>query len=210
MTTTPHDRGHLMARLAQAIDELAYPYTHRERLPDAVDRGAAWHVTKHPPLITQLRTHTKDDEGPAVRGRPAYGSAPPVGLHEIDRYAAIQTGCLEWLSRMGTEPRVSLEESLRALVGGAARLDGDALSELAGNVWAWRCWTRTITGWDTPPWRPHGPCPGCGTIGALRVREAAHTATCVECWLYWDRASITELADYIRLWSESHRPVTAG
>ena len=199
------DRHTLMDRLKRSIDELAYPYSHRERLQRSGGK-AAWHITKHPPLIVQLRSHGKDDDGPTAGcDRPAYGSAPPVGLHEIDRHAAIQTGCLSWLARMEVAARASLEESLRALVGGAAMLDSDALSDLVADVWAWRCWARTITGWDQPPWKPHGPCPVCRAIGGLRVREAARCATCVECWAYWDRASIIQLADYIRLWAESQQ-----
>lgn len=205
----------LMDRLHRSIDALAYAYSHTEVIDAVRTDGSAYryrHISRHPSLLEQLAESVSgnstgnSDDGP----RGIFASGAPVSLEAIDRHRAIAAECRDWLARTGTAPRGNLGADVRALPGAAARLDTDAVAELAGRARAWVCWARTMAGWDSAPWSPDSPCPVCSVHGALRVRLSARTGMCVDCGAYWDRSSIEKLAEFVRLWSESHRSIGCG
>ncbi|MGH8792629.1 MAG: hypothetical protein ACRDXX_08290 [Stackebrandtia sp.] len=202
---TTHDRHTLMRRLADSVDQLAYPYAHREVVEHTHNGHVRryGHVTRHAPLVTQLSRSVEPSAGVCDGRRASYASAPSARLDAIDRYRVVAQGCARWLAAMEVSPRATLTQNVRALVGGAHMLDAEALADLVAEVRKWWVWTRVVTGWDTPAWTPHGPCPVCENLGGLRVRLAAAVATCVECGAAWDRDAIGSLAEYIHLWSTS-------
>jgi hypothetical protein len=74
------------------------------------------------------------------------------------------------------------------------------LRNLDKTVRLWLTWARTLTGWDSPAFRPNVKCPACGMRGSLRVRLDRGTACCVEpnCYATWDQDTIGILAQIIR------------
>ncbi|WP_052305081.1 DNA cytosine methyltransferase [Stackebrandtia nassauensis] len=210
MTTL--DRDTLMRRLTESIDALAYPFAHRE-VVETTHNGRPHrypHITRHPPLIVQLARAIETSSGeagePLAGFRGIFTSEPAARLDAIDRHEAINAAARDWLSEMDIRPRRATVDNLRALVGGAARLDAESLAALTRDARSWWVWARTITGWDSAPWKPHGPCPQCERLGTLRVREAARTAMCVECGAWWDPGGIHTLAAFVRMWHESQVP----
>jgi len=201
--TPPPTRDVLTARLLGSLDALAYDHTHTETCPSD-DGGVRRHTSRHPPLVTQLRDtgRTTSEEGPGARA--GYDSALPVRVDAVDRLAAIADGAREWLARMGIRPRGDALADLRAIPGGLPVLLYDDLDALTREARAWWCWARTVTGWDSPPWTPHAPCPVCETLGGLRVRLATRTGVCVDCGASWDRDTVEVLGRWVRAWSESH------
>ncbi len=207
------DRHLLMTRLKANVDALAYRHRHTEPIKARRPDGTPYtyrHDTTHAPLIEQLVMRPKDIEAPDGGGRAVYESSPPSHLHAIDRHRAIETEALQWLRRMRIPARPRLTQCLSALVGGANRLDAEALAELVAASRSWWRWARTITGWDDPPYAPWGPCPVCKRIGSIRARPKPRTAVCVECWASWDSAGVDKLAEYIRLWGETQETVSRG
>jgi hypothetical protein len=208
------DRHLLMTRLKGNIDALAYRHSHTEIVRATKPDGTPYtyrHITRHAPLVEQLVMRPKDAEAPADGGgRGVYESSPPSHLHAIDRHRAIEAECLEWLRRMRIPPRPVLTKCLSALVGGANRLDVEALAELVDASRSWWRWARTITGWDDPPYAPWGPCPVCRRVGSIRARATPKTAVCVECWASWDSSGVDELGRYFRMWAETQETVGRG
>lgn len=200
------DRDQAVQRIADHVDELTRPRTHIEPYYVWIKRNRAMqaHVTHHPPLLTQLHELATT---PAVveqseSGHSVPRSRPPGGFDALDRLMAIEAGSAKWVSvYLRRDLRDTVEDNLRLLVGAATRIDRDIdLRDLAGDVHRWHGWAATLTGWQTPPWRPRVACPWCERTGTLRVHLDKKRATCMACGEVWSEedGTILLLADYIR------------
>lgn len=122
---------------------------------------------------------------------------------------------IEVLRLVSGRIRTSIEPDLLALAARAPSLETAMLAELVRAADRWRTWCRIMAGWETPPLRPHVPCPGCGTLAGeragLRVRidsasgtggivdsAAVRAAVCLTCDRTWDAASVGLLAQQLR------------
>jgi hypothetical protein len=111
--------------------------------------------------------------------------------------------------------RAAVEPDLIALGVRAAEVDQDTLDLLCLHAGRWRTWCRIIAGWETPPLRPHVPCPECGTVAGeragLRIRiegasgtggilgdAKAQGAVCLTCNATWDADQVGVLAERLR------------
>lgn len=184
-----------LTRIADDIAALVDPTTHIEGY--VIVRGAQHIARAHrvhtPGLLQQMREQIHDaTERPDERGgKNSLGSKPPTNLDVIDRLAAITRGVQEW---RGIRQLPHLETELRHLVGDAANhFDLDEQQRLAHDTDRWVTWARIVTGWDTPPFRPHVPCPDCGDR-ALRIHLGDANAYCAHCGTTWDRATLGILA----------------
>jgi hypothetical protein len=195
------------ADLLAAADELTDPRRHVEVIT-AWDRNrnkkTRRRITTLPSLLEQLaeavvpgETYIENDSG-----RPGYASRPPARIDAIDRLLAIQTGSARWLVSLGLSVRATVHGNVRALVGASGTLDSDTLDALVYEVTTWRTWAATVTGWQSPPWRPRVACPICDKVGSLRIRLDRSTACCMDCGEAWDADRIGLLAEHIRLAGE--------
>jgi hypothetical protein len=145
----------------------------------------------------------------------AFPYGPPA---EVIRAASLLTACA---TRTQTRVEMDIPALLEPAGRLAARIDGGALTAaevkqargeldaLVYDVARWRVWCRVFAGWETPPWRPHVPCPAtvvrqgatttCGALpgnrAGLRVRlEHPRSAVCLSCDTTWDSAAMGILA----------------
>jgi hypothetical protein len=196
-----------MADLLAAADELTDPRRHVEVISGwtkSRNRVTRRRITTLPSLLDQLaeavhpgETYIENDSA-----RPGFGSRPPARLDAIDRLLAIEAGAARWVTSLRMSLRADTAGNIRALVGICGTLDSNTLAALHTEVTTWRSWAATVTGWQTPPWRPRVPCPVCDTIGSLRIRLDRKTACCMDCGDSWDEQSIGLLAEHIRLAGE--------
>ena len=198
-----------LADLLVYADELTDPRRHVE-----VITGSFWdrnrnkktrtvrRVTTLPSLLAQLADAVIPGETyvEAEGSKPGFGSRPPARLDAIDRLLAIDAGAARWMTSIGLQPRDTTAGNIRALVGVSGTLDSDTLSALVYEVSLWRTWAATVTGWQSPPWRPRVPCPVCDRLGSLRIRLDRSTACCMDCGEAWSEADgrIYLLAEHIR------------
>jgi hypothetical protein len=202
-----------LADLLAAADELTDPRRHVEVISASVwDRNrnkkfkSVRRITNLPSLLDQLadavipgETYVEGDTA-----RPGFASRPPARIDAIDRLSAIQTGAARWVASLGLPVRETAQDNLRALVGVSARLDSDTFDALAYEITTWRTWAATVTGWQSPPWRPRVACPICDKLGSLRIRLDRQTACCMDCGEAWTGADggIFLLAEHIRIAGE--------
>lgn len=186
-------------------DELTDPRRHTEVI-SAWDRNRNKRTKRRtitlPSLLVQLAEAVVPGEAYVEQdgAQGGFASSPPARLDAIDRLLAIEAGAARWVTSIGLTLRTDTAGNIRALVGIAATLDSDTLDALATEIYLWRTWAATVTGWQTPPWRPRASCPVCETIGTLRVRLDRKTACCMSCGEAWDESDgrIFLLADHIR------------
>ena len=155
-----------------------------------------------PSLLDQLAAAVQPGEAYVEQegARPGFASRPPARLDAIDRLLAIEAGAARWVTSIGLTPRDTTAGNIRALVGISGTLDSDTLAALVTEVYLWRNWAATVTGWQTPPWRPRVACPVCETLGTLRIRLDRKTACCMDCGEAWSETdgSIFLLAEHIK------------
>lgn len=198
-----------LADLLAAADELTDPRRHVEVI-SAWDHNRNKKIKRRtttvPSLLAQLgeavvpgETYVEGDAA-----RPGFASRPPARLDAIDRLLAIEAGAARWVASIGLTVRPTTDANIRALVGASGTLDSDTFDALVYEVTTWRTWAATVTGWQSPPWRPRVACPICETMGSLRIRLDRKTACCLACGDAWDEAggSIYLLAEHIRLAGE--------
>lgn len=196
----------LLILLANAVDSLTSPYTHRE--PTSTWQDGEWHVSHHtthvPGLLEQLRDCV-EPSGSGEGGRNVPHSTPAARLDSIVTLIRIEAGAGGWVvNRCGQPLRATVEDNLRALVGYAPNLDSTSLWDLTDAARRWVTMARVTTGWEVPAFRPNNTCPLCGARGGLRVRvgdgvsSQDSSAICVECAETWDAGSIGLLAEHIR------------
>ncbi|WP_166375971.1 hypothetical protein [Aeromicrobium phragmitis] len=170
------------------------PYTVQQRNPDGTHTLVTQrHRTTSPSLLEQLASATEPlaGDGDGVR---AFASKPSARVDTIDAYLDIEREVLAWLRRLDL-PIPDHHDLATELQRAAANADE---RDIKRDVRSWWIRARTVTGWDSPAWRPRNTCPLCATSGSLRVRLDAQTAVCVSCWEGWDSSTIGLLADHIR------------
>lgn len=212
-----------LERLADAIDELVEPRTHREALtPDQAPINARTGKPIHGAVLTDVTSlldqlaHIQPGGGIADGGHRIPGSRPTAHLEALDALMLIDTESGAWLTMLRMRDRHSVAANLRALLGGATALPQPEQHELANNAHRWVTIAAVITGWEIPPWRPDNTCPLCATRGSLRVRAGDGitsdevSATCVSCWEHWHPDTIGLLAGHIRAENGETIICTAG
>ena len=169
--------------LLAAADELTDPRRHVEVISGwdhNRNRKVVRRVTTLPSLLDQLAEAVIPGEVyiESESSRPGFASRPPARLDAIDRLLAIDAGAARWVTSIGLAVRDTTAGNIRALVGVSGTLDSDTLSALVYEVSLWRTWAATVTGWQSPPWRPRVPCPVCDRLGlaADPARPAARRA----------------------------------
>ena len=205
-----------LSDLLAAADELTDPRRHVEVI------SASWwdtnrnkkqrtirRITTLPSLLDQLAEAVIPGEAYVENdgSKPGFRSTPPARLDAIDRLLAIEAGSARWVVSLGLTIRDTVHGNVRALVGVCATLDSDTFEALAYEIGLWRSWAATVTGWQTPPWRPRVACPICDRLGSLRIRLAEKTACCMDCGEAWDETRIGLLADHIRVEGEQEEVV---
>lgn len=193
--------------IADVADELTDSRQHVELLHGwdrNRNRKIVRRITTIPSLLTQLaaavfpgETHIENE---GTRG--GFASRPPARLDAIDRLLAIEAGSARWCISVRLSLRDDASSNIRALVGAAGTMDSDTAKSLLDELRLWRNWAATVTGWQTPPWRPRVPCPACDRTDQLRVRLDQKTACCMQCGEAWDADTIGLLAEHIRYVTE--------
>jgi hypothetical protein len=129
-----------------------------------------------------------------------------VNLEAVSRFAVIEIGAVRLLWSLRVEVRDTVASNVRALVGAAGDADSDSQAFILAELQRWRHWAATLTGWVTPPFRPHVPCPVCDQRRLVinLDRKKAYCAN-LGCNSLWDDAdgSIFVLADHIRTWTDA-------
>lgn len=211
------DRDKLVGQITDEVTALVDPRHHVEPFYEWVNRNRKLmaHRTEQPSLLEQLRALA--DEPLVIdlsdAGHSVPRSRPPGGIDALDRLMAIEAGTAWWASvRLRRDLRETVEDNLRLLVGAATRLEDLDLRDLAYDVHRFHGWAATLTGWQSPPWRPRAACPLCNGTGTLRVMLDKRRATCLACGEVWseDDGTITLLADYIRELGERDTPVASA
>lgn len=125
------------------------------------------------------------------------------------------SAALDVLYGTATYIRTSIDVDLRHLTHHAGTLTTLTLDELVTDADRWRTWCRIMTGWETPAFRPHIPCPHCQAIAGeragLRIRIDSATGTggiidnagiraavCLSCNRTWDADTVGLLAEQLR------------
>lgn len=188
------------ADIADWTRELCEPRTHGE--PFTTRQGTTWitqrHYTRHPSLLDQLRLAIEPSTT-VEDGRRPFASKPSARLEAIDRLMDIEAQSDDWVIRLGIgDVKAPAEDNLHALAGAYPGMGPTEARLYARDLRRWLSWAKTVTGWDSPAWRPNAPCPLCEAKGSLRVRLAESTGVCVECGEAWDPGTIGLLADHIR------------
>lgn len=202
------DRDALLQQIAGDVTALVEPRTHTE--PYTVwtsgrhRKFKAWR-SDHAGLLDQLRAQVppgSSDDMDGAGGPGGFESSPPLVVDALDRLMAIEAGSARVLTlELGHDLRETVEDNLRGIVGQATGLPLESdVKRVAGEVHRWHGWAATLTGWESPPWRPHVPCPLCETGDSLRINLLQKRAICMACAAIWEEAdgSIGLLADYIK------------
>lgn len=218
----PDVPGQTRPLLADLVRELTEPHSHSESFSYATDQTtyAGRHVTNHPSLLAQLAAATQM-LGNADDGiRLGYGSRPSARLDAIDTLSRIDGEARSWFTATvsSTEAAVRLAASFVPSVHSCGHACRDQTPEcdrtcchrheLDWQVRRWYTWSRLVTGWDRPAWRPDASCPACGKRGGLRVRidEDQQNAMCTECHATWTEDNIDRLAFHIKAEAECAAP----
>ena len=189
----------LRTQLADLIAELINPYEHAQEYtlrPAIPDTGRETqtirvHRVRFPPLIVQLAMAVEPSTSTEAGAR-GYESSPTARIDAIDRLNAIRAATGLLLYDAGVKPTGHLGRDIRAIVG--ATMDDQLLRIAVKEARTWLTWARIVTGWDTPPVRPHVRCPICDHLGGIRVRFDPTNACCVECGTAWDESTVGLLA----------------
>lgn len=200
---------HDLLTIADCVEELTTPRTHREpytRMTDAGTMISDRHVTHVPPLLEQLQQAIEPSSGRSVDSGLSVPSSRPSALIEaMDTYMRIDHDAYMWCKTYAEDRRWdSLTDKLRALVGAAGRMEDDTQHNLARACRSWLTAAKVTTGWEVPAHRPRNTCPLCGEKQTLRIRlgdgvtSNAASALCVNCFQTWDDSNIGLLAAHIR------------
>lgn len=209
------DRATMLADIAAVADELTDVRKHREPFEvwsPSRHRVKRWHETTVPGLLAQLRAAFVPGRAEQVEsGSGVPGSRPPLHLEAISRHTVITVGAARWMWSLELTQRETVEANVRALVGAAGAMDSDAQAALLTELRRWRTWCAVLTGWETPPFRPHVACPVCDTMDSLVIRLDTSKAYCrdMDCLSTWDASSIGVLGEYIRRKTEGKGAVAA-
>lgn len=164
-----------------------------------------FHRAAHLPLLADLARAihpTGGLGGDGGRSRP--GSRPGARLDAIDGMTKITAGARLWVTRLGGTPRATVVHDLGSLVGLAGGLTDEMCGWLALDARGWVTLARVVSGWQTPAFAPHAPCPQCERVGGLRIRLEERVGVCLVCGADWvaGDGGIFVLADHVRLTTE--------
>lgn len=210
------DRDLFVAQVTEHVHVLVDARRHTEPVWVWVGRNRKLraYTTDQPSLLDQLRAVADEPtvEDPTGAARPVPGSRAPGGQDALDRLIAIEHAVTWWTAdHLHRDLRPTVEDNLRLLAGASTRMEDPDLRRLAGDVKRWHGWAATLTGWQTPPWRPRAACPLCARLGTLIVHldeKRAYCSGCAEVWSEED-GSIGLLADHIRQASDTPQEATA-
>lgn len=195
------------------VRELTTHHQHREHY--TIRRGKTWygqqHATAVPALLDQLESASPSG-AVAERDNNGYGSRPAARLEALDTLMRIDTEAARWVRWLGQDDPGDTAACIRLLGSLVPEQSKPTAAAIARDVRRWWTWSRIVSGWDSPAWRPDNTCPMCGERRTLRINLAAQAAFCVEdeCRETWDASRIGLLAEHIRLESEQERaPVVA-
>ena len=204
-----------LERLAEAVDALTQPRTHREPYTRRTDAGTVVHdrhVTRVASLLEQLGASvTPSGETRLDSGHAVPGSRPTARIEAIDALMAIDVESTQLLAYAGGSERGDIAANLRALVGRMSTLNDDEQTEVARAAGRWVSRALSVTGWDVEPFRPDNTCPLCAEKRTLRVRVMTAFevhASCVACGETWTPDSIGLLAEHVR-WENGEEAETA-
>jgi len=209
--------------MAEHVHELTSWHTHREPYEyDAEHAGGgsthyvADHVTRQPPLLTQLDQSIVTNQGGEV-GATTPTSKPAANLDAIAAACDIDLAAARWVRDLGEDdPENTIGLILRlhgltASMDRCARAAGKAgrgcctYHQIEVDVRAWWVRARVATGWDTAAVKLSGTCPLCGERGTVRVRYSSGLGSCSSCHETWDSETIGILAEHMRLEAEAER-----
>lgn len=192
-------------RLAEAVDALTQPRTHREPYTRRTEAGTLIHdrhVTRVASLLEQLGASVSPSgEVRLDSGHAVPGSRPTARLEAIDALMAIDVEASHLLAYTGGTDRGDIGANLRALVGRMSTLADDDQAEVARTAGRWVSRALSVTGWEVEPFRPDNTCPLCAEKRTLRVRVVTAYevhASCVACGETWTPESIGLLAEHVR------------
>lgn len=196
--------------ITDAADALTEPHQHVEPIYD-LDRHRNKrlrhvHTTIQPGLLQALweaiEPGRATDDATTAGG---FRSVPPLCLEALSRHTAIQIGVIRLSWSLRVDLRDTTASTIRAFVGAAPNLDTDTQTYVLGELRTWRTWCAVMTGWQSPNYAPHVPCPvaACERANGLRINLTRKTAMCVACGAIWDEDRIGVLADYIRATKEA-------
>lgn len=209
MTRREEDLDRLDAALAELTEERVTADV-VETWTASRNRKRTIRRTRHDPLLVDLARAVVPSGSQSDAGaRSVPGSRPAANLDAIDRLEAIRASARLWCTRLDVPERPSLPDTLRALGGARGRMSDDAVAWLAIDASQWVTWAKTVTGWATPPFAPHVPCPACDATGGLRIHLERKVGCCLRCGADWrelragetdaDWGNIYTLADHVRL-----------
>lgn len=204
MNTTLDPHTHVLDLIA----ELTRPHQHREHYTTDPVAGTRWtrdHITRVPPLLTQLEHASPSGEG-EDRSSGGYESRPTARLEALDTLVWIDREASAWVRELGWDDPSSTAACVQLLGGLMAGMDRCdhrrprccPAHALEGDVRRWWAQARIVAGWDSPAWRPDATCPICAVRGSLRIRLSAKAGLCVDCRETWGPDTIGLLADHIR------------
>lgn len=136
----------------------------------------------HPPLIEQLGSATAR----STAGSGVPGSRPVANLAALDCLALIREEAKAWVQFQFRVTPGQLQDDLVLIYDRAATLGEEDLRQLDLEVRSWWTSARIATSWDSPPIRPHVPCPVCKMMDALRLLLDPVSVMCLECQMVWD------------------------
>lgn len=211
--------------LADLVDELTRPTTHREHYTVRV--GQEWrphhHTVTVPSLLAQLWTNDVPSGATEEGARAGYQSKPAARLDALDTATRIDLEASRWIKDLGENDRyVDTAATVRQLHSLAASADHETRTAITRDVRRWWTQARIVTGWDAPAWTPDNTCPQCGERGTLKVRFHERIAMCTYrgnredgggrdgCGTTWDESNIGLLADHIRAESAAERAPRRG
>lgn len=196
------------------VRDLTQSHTHREQYTAELGgtRYTSHHRSQVPALIDQL-AHAIPLTAGADRGSSGFGSKPTASIEAMDTLIRIDLAAARWVRDLGEDdPGDEIDRRTGLAVTGSGtkacirKIDALARGaqpvtrrELEGDVRRWWTWARIASGWDVPPWKPDNTCPACAQRGTLRVRFSDQAGYCTECRATWDSATVSLLAEHIRL-----------
>lgn len=200
---SPHEV--IVARIRERIVALVSPTTtlHTQWLlrPPWMRLRPYPHVVEHPSLIDQLRAGTSASTAGASGGGP--GSKPPANITALNELGIITAESRRWAKYAWGIETADCVEALGVLSDRASTIEHlDDLKDLDAHVTRWWAHARVTTTWDSPPFKPYGPCPACGKIGGLRVTDEPRAAVCLGCSEAWDASTIYQLGDQVSMMLE--------
>lgn len=222
-------RSHLVGKLRSYVRDLVDPWTGVEAQwvdrvvvvdgVEVVERVPVHHRIEHASLLDQLRV---PPSASVQGGGSGPGSRPPASLEAVsllrvvvrdsERWACdvLGRGFVAGVAASLVDPVARTRVLLTQLARRGPVMDADDLEVLSRSVLRWWAAARNVTAWDSPPVKPHVPCPECGEWGRVEVRTGPFSAACRSCHAAWDSESVDVLGDAVAAFLRVHVEVMRG